>query len=772
MLRRFEAFRVTDTLALYCPGKVEVNILKLTQALIFTALSARIAFAQGLNCDLGGYKPQDGLKAEVRAGTLEFTWQGERREQLRASFTIRGGQPIVQELAARKNGGNWIVLGQNLTPEFELTSGVRRLSEQQMAPLRDLNVKLTPDVVEREKWNAFWDAPLVVPGRPGTNLGLPRKPEEIRKAWAKYHATSCQVKTEGARMEVVFPGLEAGIFSGSLQYTVYRGTNLLRQEAVAKTTEPSVAYKYVAGLKGFPITDSTRIVWRDTARGWQQYAFGGAVNQDAVGLLARNRLAILETNGGSLAFLPPSHKFFWSREIETNLGYVYYRKDSESAFSIGVRQPDREVGAKPWGISNEVWNHRVGESRGHLNNFALYNAPPGTMQRMPVYFYLSPNDSRATQQAVMAFTHDDVYKPLPGYKVLVSHFHFHFNEQLTDAGTMDLRPTWLSVFRDLGINVAILADFHGDSHPNDTGTLRLNEQKVYFDGCARFSDRDFLLIPGEEPDANFGGHYMFLFPQPVFFTHLKEPAKGPQEQPFVENLSPYGKVYHTTSAPTELNLLNQEHGLVWQTHPRTKGSAGYPDAVREKDFFQSDRFLGGSFQSLPVDLSQKRLCEARCLGLLDDMNNWAGPKYMIAEGDTYMKYPDDETFPQLVVNYVKLDRVPKFGDGWTPVVNALRAGNYFVTSGEVLLRNSAIEGAGAKRTYTAEAEWTFPPEFAELVWSDGKSVDRQVISMTDMGPFSSHKFRIPFDASGKKWVRFAVWDSAGNGAFTQPVHLK
>ena len=71
-----------------------------------------------------------------------------------------------------------------------------------------------------------------------------------------------------------------------------------------------------------------------------------------------------------------------------------------------------------------------------------------------------------------------------------------------------------------------------------------------------------------------------------------------------------------------------------------------------------------------------------------------------------------------------------------------------------------------------EAEWTFPPEFAELVWSDGKKVDRQVIDMAEMAPFSSHKFRIPFDATGKKWVRFAVWDSAGNGAFTQPVHLK
>jgi hypothetical protein len=739
---------------------------------LVTALITASAAGQDLNCDMAGYKPQDGLKAQIRAGILELSWQGERRDQLRAEFAIRGGQPVVQELAARKNGGSWIVLGQNLTPEFEITSGVRRLSEQQMAPLRDLKIEFTPEVVEREKWNAFWDSPLVVPGRAGTNMGLPRKPEEIRRTWAKFSSTSCQVRTDGARIEVMFPGFEAGIFSGSLQYTVYRGTNLLRQEAIAKTNEPSVAYKYVAGLKGFTIADDSQLVWRDTARGWQHYAFGGAVNLQPVGLRARNRMAILETKGGSLAFLPPSHKFFWSREIETNLGYVYYRKDSAQTFSIGARQADREIGAKPWGISDEVWNRRVGEARGDLNNFALYNAPPGTMQRMPVYFYLSPDDSHTTQQSVMAFTHDDVYKPLPGYKVLVSHFHFHFNEQLTDAGTMDEEPTWLPVFRALGINMAILADFHSDSHPNDTGKVRFDEQKVYFEGCQRFSDRDMLLIPGEEPDANFGGHYMFVFPKPLFFSHVKEPAKGPTGQAFEESMAPYGKVYHTTTAATELNLLNQERGLVWQTHPRTKGSAGYPDAVREKDFFRSDRFLGGSYQSLPVDLSQKRLCEVRCLGLLDDMNNWGAPKYMIAEGDTYMKYPDDETFPQLVVNYVKLDRVPKFDDGWNPLLEAMRAGDYFVTSGEVLLRGSAVEGAGAKRVFTAEAEWTFPPEFAELVWSDGNTVDRQIISLTDKTPFGSQKFRVPFEAAGKKWVRFAVWDSAGNGAFTQPVHLK
>ena len=101
-------------------------------------------------------------------------------------------------------------------------------------------------------------------------------------------------------------------------------------------------------------------------------------------------------------------------------------------------------------------------------------------------------------------------------------------------------------------------------------------------------------------------------------------------------------------------------------------------------------------------------------------------------------------------------------------VNALRAGDYFVTTGEVLLRNWALNG----NTYSAEAEWRFPPEFAELVWSDGKKVERQIIDMRDKPPASSHKFSIPFQAAGKKWVRFAVWDSAGNGAFTQPVHLR
>jgi hypothetical protein len=717
------------------------------------------------NCEFKEYKAIDGLKAEVKNGALEVSWRGERDQQLRASFTIPDGQPTVHELAVRKGQGSWIVLGRDLTPEFQVTSGVRRLSEQQAAPLRALKIALTPEVIDREKWNAFWDAPLMVPGT--GSIGLPRKPEEIRRASASYRASGCEVRTDGARLEVTYPGLDTGIFSGQLRFTVYRGTNLLRQEAIAKTEEQSVAYKYQAGLKGFAIGDDTKIVWRDPARAWQEYGFGGSVNEDPVALKARNRLAIVETGGGSLAVFPPSHKFFFAREIETNLGFVYYRKTSDSSFAVGVRQADREEPYKPYGVSDEEWDRRAHEARHDINNFALYNAPAGTWQHMPVYYYLNAADGNATQEAVMAFTHDDRYKAIPGFKVMVSHFHMHFNEQLTDAGTIDIHPPWVDVFRGLGVNIANMADFHSDSHPKDPGPIRFKEQKVYFEGCRRFSDRNFLLIPGEEPDDTLGGHYISILPRPVYWSQTRD--AGHQ---FMENDPVYGKVYHVASPADELNLLKQEQGLMWQAHPRTKGSAGYPDAVREQPHFLSDRFLGGSYQSLPVDQSEKRLCEKRCLGLMDEMNNWTGPKYLIAEGDTYMKYPDDETFPQLVVNYVKLDRVPKFDEDWSPILHAMRAGDFYISSGEVLLRNWNVEGVGAHRTYTAEVEWTFPLEFVELVWGDGDTVHSQTVSTTDLAPFGSKKFSLPFDAAGKKWVRFAAWDSAGNGAFTQPVHLK
>lgn len=728
----------------------------------FLFLLAGLVKGAAMTCDLGGYKAQPGLTAAMAGEDLRVSWTGTRGEELRALFGIAQGVPVIREMAARKAGGAWTVLGKELTPEFDVVSGVRRISNQQLAPLKILN-RLDPEYLEQEKWKVFWDSPLRIPGNASTNPGLPRLPEEVRRAKASYQANGCTVKTDGARIEIGFPGLSMGIFSGSLQFTVYRGTNLLRQEAIAKTEEKSVAYKYNAGLRGFNTATSGRVLWQDVARGEQKYEFGGALNTEGVALRARNRMAVVESGSGAVAVFPSPHKFFFAREIELNLGYVYYRRDSADSFAVGVRQAEVEEMYRPHGVSEEIWRKRSNQSRSFgMANFALYNAPPGTWQRMAAYYYLSPGGAAAAREAVLAFTHGDKYKPMPGYQVAVSHFHTAFNEAALDAGTLDYQAPWIPTFRAMGINIAMMSDFHGDGHADDPGPLRFADQQAYFEASRRHSDRDFLIMPGEEPDANFGGHYTMVFPKPVFWSHVREAG-----QQFEETDPKYGKVYHVGNAAEELELLRREGGLVWQAHPRTKGSSGYPEAIRETEYFKSDRYLGASYQSLPADLSEQRLCESRCLGTLDDMNQWGAPKYLFSEGDTYAKFPDDETYPHLLVNYVKLDRLPRHDESWSPILTAMREGSFFVTSGEVLIKSQAVE-AGA---VTAEVEWTYPLDFVEIVWGDGATTGNKVVSARDKAPFGSARFRIPFEAAGKKWVRFAAWDSAGNGALAQPVHL-
>ena len=94
-----------------------------------------------------------------------------------------------------------------------------------------------------------------------------------------------------------------------------------------------------------------------------------------------------------------------------------------------------------------------------------------------------------------------------------------------------------------------------------------------------------------------------------------------------------------------------------------------------------------------------------------------------------------------------------------------------MTSGEVLISSYSVEGTGDQRTINAEVEWTYPLDFVEVVWGDGKKTDRQIISTTDLPAFGKKRFQIPFNAAGRKWVRFAAWDVATNGAFVQPIKL-
>src|SRR6185436_19524381 len=146
---------------------------------------------------------------------------------------------------------------------------------------------------------------------PNRTLGTPRTPSEIKRADSSFHASSCSVKTDGASLIVTFPGLSMGIFAGDLQFTVYKGTNLVRMDAAAKTEEPWVAYKYDGGLKGLSTDLTPRVTWRDTGGHPQQHLFGGVVNTTLARVRAQNRLIVAEANGGALAAFPPPHTFFF-----------------------------------------------------------------------------------------------------------------------------------------------------------------------------------------------------------------------------------------------------------------------------------------------------------------------------------------------------------------------------------------------------------------------------------------------------------------------------
>ena len=201
--------------------------------------------AQQFSCDLAAYKPQDGLKAELRNGAVELSWNGARGQQLRAALTLRDGRPSFPSSPRANPSGNWIVLGRNLTPEFEVTSGERRLSEQQMAPLRALGIAAHAGSDRAREVECVLGCAADGARRTGTISTCRASPKRSAAPGRTYHATGCKVKTDGARLEVDIPRPRAGhLLRAACATPCIAAPNLLRQEAIAKTDEPSVAYKY------------------------------------------------------------------------------------------------------------------------------------------------------------------------------------------------------------------------------------------------------------------------------------------------------------------------------------------------------------------------------------------------------------------------------------------------------------------------------------------------------------------------------------------------
>jgi hypothetical protein len=397
------------------------------------------------------------------------------------------------------------------------------------------------------------------------------------------------------------------------QYTVYKGTNLIRQEVIAKTDQESVAYKYDAGVKGLSIKPTSRVVWRDTSNNWQESALESAVNTNPAVAVAANRLLAIQTGTGSLTVFPPPHSFFWVREIPLNLGYNWFRKDSASSYSIGIRQAESEVDPAFGG-------HGAEDTR---QNFALYNARPGTWQRMPMYLLVGSGSAETGVDAALAYTRKDHYKPLPGYLVMARHFHTSPVSRLLGGGGLDNVLDDFQLARSAGVNVYEPVGGGGivptgstpigprpargrrrpPAPPSDD--TRLKGQALYYEMAKLQARKDFFVLPTEEifniggSKEQLGGHNDLLPSHPVYFVNRR--AEG---SPSWRSTRPTAGLPSGQPADFVRDGAPREH-VFFMPHPNTKSSAGYPEFIKDKPFFKDPVFGGVGFRwGMGLDLSE------------------------------------------------------------------------------------------------------------------------------------------------------------------------
>jgi hypothetical protein len=668
--------------------------------------------------DLKNFRKKNGAAASINGDLLSVSWPVGKNEVGKLVFDLSKQQPVFKSIALNE-GSETSSIATNLDPTFILTVGKR-------------------DLVSQNGWNIFFDK---VPNKPFQSYTL------------SFNKETASVVTVGSRTVIRIGSISAPGFTGQLEVTLYHGSPLMNVAAVISTDNDSTAILYDAGLV-HKTTAWKKIGYSDVRE--QMQSLTPSFTDKATGLEVKYRTVVGENENGSLAVFPAPHQYFYPLDEAFNLRFVWagnqYR-DMVDGYGIGIRQAlygDRRF--VPW-----------------------FNAPPGTHQRLNFFVLLSSGNSAAALVDVKKFTNNDRYPELPGYKTMTSHFHNEFIMKVVLADKpIPENPTFIDVFKRTGVDIVHLAEFHYTAHPKGPDSVRLKEMHALFQQCERLSSKEILLLPGEEPNEFFGGHWLQLFPRPVYWIMSREEGK-----PFLTEDPEYGKVYRVSNAQEMLDLLKKENGLAWTAHARTKGSTGYPDKYKTSAFFKDEHFLGAAWKAMPADLSLPMLGK-RVLDLMDDMNNWGDRKKVIAEADLFTIEPENEMYAHLNVNYLKLDKLPDYKNGWQQVVDAMQKGQFFSSTGEVLIPEFTVNGKSSgdevmlkgKANVSFKLSWRFPMNYVEIISGDGEKVYRERISLESTTSFGEQTFTKSIDLTGRKWVRLEAWDVAANGAFTQAIWIK
>ena len=650
--------------------------MKTPTVILALALLPTLAAAQAITLDTSELRP--GPVTVTSAGdAVTVAWSDDASRAWRATFSLDPARALITSIAA---GPTAVVT--DARPFYQGETGKRRGG-----------------------WNAFFDDPA-------------RHPDGTRRVQGTFTLQSAKARSVGERVELVFDGMRMGSFEGAISYTFYPGSRLIQQEAVLTTNDADVAYYYDAGLDmGAP---ADRTPGNNMRSEISYYDTSGALKTDvSTGFRAerqpvqvRHRTLAAKTAGGSVAVFPAPHQYFFPRDFSSNLAYLWHRS-WRGRVGIGVRQ-----------LRDENWQY-----------YPWMNAPPGRAQRMGVFFLVSEGTPEAALTHVLRYTNGDRFPALAGYKTLSTHWHLADTVQAMAHGPK-WTPPFKPVLKAMGVDATMIMDFHGDGHPADLTDLRLDELDAYFKSLKAQSDPEFLLIPAEEANVHLGGHWSVVFPKPVYWFMNRPKSAGAA---FEMQHQKYGKVYSAANPQEMLDLVRREGGYMYQTHPRTKGSTGFPDKILATDHFRDPRYLGAGWKAMPSDLSSPRLGD-RSFDLLDDLSNQGLRKRIFGEVDMFQFDHTDELYAHMNINYIKLDRLPAF-ERWGDAVEPLARGEFFTTTGEVLIPRVDFSKSSANEVVVAvDAQWTFPLRYAEIVWSDGKTTHRETIPLGETREFGKRTF--------------------------------
>ncbi len=399
---------------------------------------------------------------------MKITWPTAKRLKGEVILNFRADQPLITSLGVSKNGQPVKTIASQLDPVTSLTIGER-------------------------------DPKKAAEGYQGMVF--------FEKLWQQPHQTylvtltnhTARISSEANRTTISIGGVTAGSFNGELRFTFYRNSPLIHMDTVVSTHEKLRAILYDTGLSS-TAPDWSKMVWADPLGKIQTSPV--VANAPAQPMAVKYRTMIAQGSNGSIAVFPAPHQYFYPLDFAENFKFTWFGSGYSkmpAGFGFGIRQPLE--GDKRW----VPW----------------FDAPAETEQHLGVFYLISPTDGEATLREVERYTHGDHYPELAGYKTFTSHYHIEHTldflnrqkQQKTNGVPRGLEtPGFVTKFKDTGVDIVHLAEFHQGWTPGQKTPERLKMLQTMFHECERLSDKNFLLLPGEEPNVHLGGHWISFFP--------------------------------------------------------------------------------------------------------------------------------------------------------------------------------------------------------------------------------------------------------------------